>query len=96
MSIGCHINDDSFKLHGQTVQSVNTVRDLGVQFCSNVTFTSYINNIAGVLLLRQGLSNFNPQMIPLEGRYHHNKGFYYLRAPHLLYGRHITYASTQN
>jgi len=38
MSIGCRINDDSFKLYGQTVQSVNTVRDLGVQFCSNLTF----------------------------------------------------------
>jgi len=39
MSIGRRINDDSFKLYGQTVQSVNTVRDLDVQFCSNLTFT---------------------------------------------------------
>jgi len=37
MSIGCCINDDSFKLYGKTVQYVNTVRDLGVQFCSNLT-----------------------------------------------------------
>jgi len=45
MSIGCRINDDSFKLYGQTVQSVNTVRYLGVQFCSNLTFTSHMNKI---------------------------------------------------
>ena len=45
MSIGCHVNDDSFKLYGQTVQSVSTVRDLGVHFCSNLTFTSHINTI---------------------------------------------------
>jgi len=28
--IGCRINDDSFKLYGQSVQSVNTMRDLVV------------------------------------------------------------------
>jgi len=29
----------------KTVQSVNTVRDLGVQICSNLTFTSHVNKI---------------------------------------------------
>jgi len=44
MLIGCRINDDSFKLYGQIVQ-LNTVRDFGVQFCSNLTFTTNINTI---------------------------------------------------
>ena len=55
MSIGCHVNDDSFKLEGQTVQSVNTVRDLGVHFCSNLTFTSHINAIVAKAHARASL-----------------------------------------
>jgi len=55
MSIGCRINDDNFKLYGQTVQSVNTVRDLGVQFCSTLTFTSHINKIVAKAHARASL-----------------------------------------
>ena len=55
MSIGCHVNDDCFKLEGQTVQSVNTVRDLGVHFCSNLTFTSHINAIVAKAHARASL-----------------------------------------
>ena len=55
ISIGCHVNDDSFKLYDQTVQSVNTVRDLGVQFCSNLTFTSHINTIVAKAHARASL-----------------------------------------
>jgi len=57
-------NEDSFKMYGQTVQSVNTLRDLGVQFCSNLTFTSHINTIAAQAHAR---GKFNPQMCSLEG-----------------------------
>jgi len=55
MSISCRINDDSFKVHGQTVQCVNTVRDLGGQFCSNLTFTSHINKIVAKAHARPSL-----------------------------------------
>jgi hypothetical protein len=55
MSIGCHVNDDSFNLDGQTVQSVNTVRDLGVRFCSNLTFASHINTIVAKTHARASL-----------------------------------------
>jgi len=55
MSIGCRINDVSFKLYGQTVQYVNTVRDLGVQFCSNLTSTSHINKIVAEAHARASL-----------------------------------------
>jgi len=55
MSIGCRKNDDSFKLFGQTVQSVNTARDLGVQFCCNLTFTSHINKIVAKAHARANL-----------------------------------------
>jgi len=48
-------NDDSFKLYGHTVQSVNTVRDLGVQFCSNLTFTSHMNKIVAKTHARASL-----------------------------------------
>jgi len=54
MLIGCRI-DNSFKLYGQTVQSVTTVRDLGVQLCSNLTFTSHINKIVAKAHARASL-----------------------------------------
>jgi len=57
MSIGCGIHDDSSKLYGQTVQSVNTVqRDLGVQFCCNLTFTSHANIIVAKAHVRASLN----------------------------------------
>jgi len=56
MSIICRINDDSLSnTDGQTFQSVNTVRNLGVQFCSNLTFTSHINKIAAKAHARANL-----------------------------------------
>jgi len=58
MPIGCCINDDSFELyHGQTVQSVNTVRDLGAQFCSNLTFTTHTNKIVSKAHARASLNH---------------------------------------
>jgi len=39
----------------QTVQSVNTVRYLGVQYCSNLTFTSHINKIVAKARARASL-----------------------------------------
>ena len=55
MSIGCRVNDDGFKLDDQTVQFVNTVRDLGVQFCSNLTFASHIDKIVAKAHARASL-----------------------------------------
>ena len=55
MSIGCRVNDDGFELDDQTVQSVNTVRDLGVQFCSNLTFASRIDKIVAEAHARASL-----------------------------------------
>jgi len=57
MSMGCRINDNSFKLYGQTAQSVNRVRDLGVQFCSNLTFMSHINRIVAKVHASASLIN---------------------------------------
>ena len=55
MSIGRRVNDDGFKLDDQTVKSVNTVRDLGVQFCSNLTFASHIDKIVAKAHARASL-----------------------------------------
>jgi len=81
-------NEDSFKLYSQTVQSVNTVWDLGVQFCSNLTFTSHINTFVAKAHARTSL--IHKCFFSKPGRDHSHKGICYLCAlhpKHLSYGR---------
>jgi len=54
----------------------------------DVTFTLHINKI---VVKAHARSQFIPQMFPLKGCYHSNKGFLLLTSwsMPLLYGRHI-------
>jgi len=94
------MNDDSFKLYGQTVQSVNTLRDLGVQFCSSLTFMSHINKIVAKTHTRASL--FHKCFLAKDAAtltkayvtYMHPASW--LVSMHLLHGRHIISVRSQN
>jgi ribonucleases P/MRP protein subunit RPP40 len=55
MSIGRSVNNNCLKLDSDVVQSVNTVKDLGVQVCSSLTFTLHINKIVAKAHARANL-----------------------------------------